>query len=139
MLKVGDLALFVSVCGAFYGRAQRAIVLVPRSYRHVIEAAIGDACHSYLIHSVSRRTTGTPRVFHSLTRVCMMVLTLSDSMVLFNTRSGFDAFFPANDCGIRARRAAIAPLVIPRLLQLLALLEIAQLVVMRDKQVSTAI
>ena len=127
----------MTICRAFDRGAERAIILVTRTDRHVIEAAVRDSRHTDLIHSVvgsgADGTTSTTGILHILTRVCLALIcstALRGSIVLvFETRVRFDTLFTA-DC---RTSAAITPLMIPGLLQLLALLQVAQLIIVRDQ------
>ena len=147
MLEVGDLALLVPVGRALNARAQRAIVLVTRADRHVIEATVGDAgdAASTLVHSVT--SCGSPRsarILHCLARIRLTLVRASGArgssrtchaLFVLQASVRLDTLFTA-DAGASC---TIAPLVISRLLQLLALFKVAELVnvVMRNEQVGT--
>ena len=133
----------MTICRAFDRGAERAIILVTRTDRHVIEAAVRDSRHTDLIHSVvgsgADGATSSTGILHILTRVCLALIcstALRGSIVLvFETRVRFDTLFTAD----YRTSAAITPLMIPGLLQLLALLQVAQLIIVRDQQIATTV
>ena len=137
VLKVCDLALLVPVSGAFDGRTERAIVFVTRPDRHVIEATIGDPgdTHGIFVHRIACRSciTARPsRILNSLTRIALTLIGPSSlracghMMTLFILETGvrFYALFTAD----APSGHWVTPLMISRLLQLLTLLQVAQLV-----------
>lgn len=136
VLEVGNLALLVTICGAFNGGSERAIIFVPRPYRHIIEAAVRDSRHSNFIHS-STCSTRTKSILHGVLTHVVLTLVDRDCELLFNTGSGFDALFTAYACP--GSPTTITSLIVPRLLQLLTLFQIAQLVIMRDEQVAPTV
>ena len=136
VFQVSDLSLLMPISGAFYTRAKRTVVLVSRSNRHVVEAAVRDARHANLIHSVVCSAAMMSRcILHILARVMLTLVRLRHCVVLFNAGVRLNALFATDWC----TTATVAPLVIARLLQLLALLEVAELVAVRDQEVPSAV
>ena len=143
MLEVGNLALFVAIRRALDGGAERAIMLVTRTDGHVIEAAVRDSRHTDLIHcgpcSGADGSTSATSIFHILTRISLALVrptALRGNIVLvLETCIRFDTLFTA-DC---RSSTTVAPLMVPGLLQLLALLQIAQLIIVRYEQVAPTI
>ena len=106
-------------------------------------AAVRDSRHTDLIHcgpcSGADGSTSATSIFHILTRISLALVrptALRGNIVLvLETCIRFDTLFTA-DC---RSSTTVAPLMVPGLLQLLALLQIAQLIIVRYEQVAPTI
>lgn len=128
LLQVIDLALLV-VRTSFHG-AQCAVVLVTWANRHVVETAVRNSSHPDLDCACWHIELCLTRVVLTLVRntvSCSSCLMGIESPALLHTGCRLDWLFGGN-----------ALTVIASLLQLLRLLQVAQLVV-RDQQVAPAV
>ena len=129
VLQVRNLALLVAVCGAFDRRAECAVILVARANRNVIKATVRDSSHTDFVNRVvcSGAYWAASSRLDILIHICLALVSssalgASGVVLILETGVRLDALFTADCC---TSASTIAPLMIPGLLQLLALLKVA--------------